>query len=76
MRISFNQEAADVIENDTKLYDEWEYGQGVDYAAPPKLLKSLFNFYNVTQEWKDNNYTWGWLDEDTGLWNGACAAVS
>ena len=41
-----------------------------------EILSSFFYSQNLTPTWQDANGTWGWLDEDTGLWNGAMAMVS
>ena len=41
-----------------------------------EVLISFFPSQNLTPVWENANYTWGWFDEETGRWTGACALVS
>ena len=43
---------------------------------PYEILTSFFASQNLTPIWQDNNYNWGWFNEETGLWTGAVAMVS
>ena len=40
-----------------------------------EILSSFFAINRLTPIFIDCNRTAGWLDEDTGLWNGAVAMV-
>ena len=41
-----------------------------------EVLISFFSSQKLTPVWKNANFTWGWLDEETGRWTGACGLVS
>ena len=64
---------------------DMESGKMVEYSGdnpathhpyPHEVLTSFFTFQNLTPIWQDNNYNWGWFNEETGLWTGAVAMVS
>ena len=61
------------INNDTMVTYPWgerdAKGQIYDHAI-------LSAFLDLRPMWQDNNYTWGWFDEDTGKWTGAVDMVS
>ena len=40
-----------------------------------EVLISFFSSQKLTPVWKNANFTWGWFDEETGRWTGACALV-
>ena len=40
-----------------------------------EILKTFFSNYHITPIWTNCNYTWGWLDEETGHWTGAVGQV-
>ena len=46
------------------------------HPYPDEILSSFFTSQNLTPIWQDNNYNWGWFNEETGLWTGAVAMVS
>ena len=73
IRMGINQEMGQVYlnENDTlNLY------QGVYSSGPAEPLTTFFEIHNLSVSWTDGNLTWGWFDDDTGLWNGVVAMVS
>ena len=41
-----------------------------------EILDSFFQNYNLTPHFFDNNFTWGWYDEEIGSWRGAVEMVS
>jgi hypothetical protein len=76
VRVAFNQypgifEARD--KNNTMI--EYPIKAG-GYAWHWEILSSFFEINRVTPIFKNCNNTWGWLDEDTGLWNGAVLMVN
>ena len=40
-----------------------------------EILRMFFLKYNIVTNWIECNYTWGWLDEETGKWTGAVGKV-
>ena len=60
------------------MYDGWlDNGWFMDFQAwPNEILSSFFSSQNLTPTWQDNNYTWGWYDEETERWTGAVGMVS
>ena len=48
----------------------------VKITRQSEVLISFFSSQNLTPVWKNANFTWGWLDEETGRWTGACGLVS
>ena len=40
-----------------------------------EIIKPFFDHYSLTPTWVNCNYTWGWLDEETGTWTGAVGKV-
>ena len=80
VRVAFNQEF-DSFEVNTETNALIEYPMKVrssfhgKHAWPWEILSSFFANNKLTPTFKDCNQTWGSLDEDTGLWNGAVAMV-
>jgi hypothetical protein len=75
VRIAYNQDSGSFeVDNATKIMIEYPSRPGV-YAWHWEILSSFFANYRLTPLFNDCNFTWGWLDEDTGLWNGAVAMV-
>ena len=77
--VAFNQYPG-YIEVDTETntmveYSTPTYEGEVIPAWTWEILSSFFAINKLTPIFNDCNYTWGWLDEDTGLWNGAVAMV-
>ena len=56
-----------------QIWELWQ-SQGIPYDY--EILASFFSWYNIHAIWYNNNYTWGWFDEDTGMWTGAVGMVS
>ena len=40
-----------------------------------EIIKLFLDHYSLSPTWIDCNYTWGWLDEETGSWTGAVGKV-
>ena len=40
-----------------------------------EIIKTFLDHYSLTPTWIDCDYTWGWLDEETGTWTGAVGKV-
>ena len=40
-----------------------------------EIINSFLDHYSLTPTWIDCDYTWGWLDEETGTWTGAVGKV-
>ena len=36
---------------------------------------AFFETYNIKPRWLNANYTWGWLDNVTNTWTGACGMI-
>ena len=49
-----------------------------DYISEDDEVLSMFLIknYNIIINWIDANYTWGWLDDETGMWTGAVGKVN
>ena len=81
VRIAFNQNPGtlevDNVTNTVVEYDfsdKWSHEEA--YVAQDwEILSSFFQTYNLSPVFYDCNETWGWFNEDTGLWNGAVAMV-
>jgi hypothetical protein len=58
-------------------YDNYGYGYEYNYngAYAHEILTSFFSQNNLSPVWMFANQTWGWQDEETGLWNGAVGQV-
>ena len=50
------------IEKYTNMW-EWE------------IMDSFLAWYNLTAEWTNCNFTWGWYDEGNETWTGAVKVV-
>ena len=78
VRIAFNQFPGTIeVDNVTNtvveysLSDKWRHDEAYEWET----LSSFFLTYNLSPVFYDCNETWGWFNEDTGLWNGAVAMV-
>ena len=40
-----------------------------------EIQKAFFETYNIKPRWLNANYTWGWLDNVTNTWTGACGMI-
>ena len=40
-----------------------------------EIIKPFLDHYSLTPTWIDCDFTWGWLDEETGSWTGAVGKV-
>ena len=80
VRIAYNQynqyDGRFEVDNVTNTMVEFPVADLPIYAYEWERLSSFFQTYNLSPVFYDCNDTWGWLDEDTGLWNGAVAMVS
>ena len=47
---------------------------GVAYTY--EQYASFFTYWNLSTSWHNCNFTWGWKDGNTSLWNGALGEVS
>ena len=63
-----------VIDNNTGMY-AYELSP-LGYVWHYERYKSFFMYFNLTTSWTECNDTYGWRDENTGLWNGILAEVS
>ena len=45
-------------------------------AEEDEILRIFFSNHNLIINWLDCNYTWGWLDDETGKWTGAVGKVT
>lgn len=74
VRLAYNTEAGRIrVENDT-LHQFPEEPWGLAWEG--ELLLDFFIFSNLSYIGHDCNWTWGNLDEDTGIWDGAIGRVS
>ena len=76
-----NDEGFFKLDNITGNMVEYRQIWGLERTSPNKpytyeVLASFFSMYNMKAIWHDNNYTWGWRDDDSGLWTGAVGMVS
>ena len=68
VRMAYNQDPGYFeLDKDMKM---------VKLSTSDKILESFFSSENLTPVWENANYTWGWLDEETGRWTGAVGLVS
>jgi hypothetical protein len=75
VRVAFNQDSESFeVNTETNALIEYPMKAG-EPAWPWEILSSFFANNKLTPTFKDCNQTWGSLDEDTGLWNGAVAMV-
>ena len=73
IRVAFNQDAGIFEVEDNKMV---EYnGLGAGFASHYEILSTFFNANQLTVTFFDNNYTWGFWDEEAGQWRGAVAMV-
>ena len=75
VRVAFNQyPGVFEVNNETNTMIEYPVdGSGLSWHW--EILSSFFAINELTPIFNDCNFTWGWLDYDTGLWNGAVAMV-
>ena len=79
VRMAFNQNKGvfeiDVENNNTMVsYPVVDTLKNGAYAND--ILSSFFTSHHLTPTWQDANGTFGWFDEETGLWTGAVGLVS
>ena len=76
VRVAFNQ-LPEVFEvyNETNTMVEYPLEVG-KYAWHWEILSSFYATNRLRPIFYNCNYIWGWLDENTGLWNGAVATVN
>ena len=73
IRVAFNQDVGFFEVEDNKMV---EYnGLGLGFATNYEILSSFFIANRLTATFFDNNYTWGFWDEEAGQWRGAVAMV-
>ena len=79
VRIAYNQYPG-IFEVDNVTNTMVEYSlsdkSSHDWAYEWEILSSFLQTYNLSPVFYWCNDTWGWFDEDTGLWNGAVAMVN
>ena len=74
-----------VMTNEKCQYGMWDYkgypgafdGYGYEYTDvyAHVILSTFFSRNNLSPIWIYANQTWGWRDEESGLWNGAVGKV-
>ena len=74
-----------VMTNEKCQYGMWDYkgypgafnGYGEEYSEvyAHVILSTFFSQNNLSPVWIYANGTWGWQDEESGLWNGAVGKV-
>ena len=61
-------------------------GEMVEYPVQPvmgywpvawewEIQAAFFKYNNITPQWLNANYSWGWLNETTGQWSGAVGMI-
>ena len=68
------------VDNITNSMVEYEYHVPIVYewgqiSHEYEMLKSFFLKFNIKPTWINCNFTWGWFDDETGLWTGAVGQV-
>ena len=61
--IRYPHSKRDRISDFSNIY--WEY----------ELMDPFFERWNIIPIYSDMNFTWGWYDDETGLWTGGSGAV-
>ena len=78
VNVAFNQETGifEIVNNSMIDYDHIHV-YGVENFIPEvhEIVSKFNENYNITVNWLDCNYTWGWFDYDTGHWTGAVGKV-
>ena len=67
IRMAYNQEDG--------FFEVDKNGKVVKITTSSEVLISFFASQKLIPSWTNANFTWGWLDEETGLWTGACGLV-
>ena len=79
--IAYNNEPSGNFEVDPETHTMVEYtvmpvkGWYSDIPWDWEIIKLFLDHYSLSPTWIDCNYTWGWLDEETGSWTGAVGKV-
>ena len=79
--IAYNNEPFGNFEVDNETHTMVEYtvmpvkGWYSDIPWDWEIIKLFLDHYSLSPTWIDCNYTWGWLDEETGSWTGAVGKV-
>ena len=73
IRVAFNNDVGrfEVFDNKMVEYNGLGLGSATDY----EILSSFFIYYKITATFFDNNYIWGFWDEQARQWRGAVAMV-
>ena len=75
VRVAFNQYSPHFeVNSETNTMIEYPIRRSKG-AYPWEILSSFFANNRLTPIFYNCHQTWGWLDEYTGLWNGAIAMV-
>jgi hypothetical protein len=76
VRVAFNQDPGFFeVYHETNSMVEYTI-EGGEGAWEWEILSSFFANRRLTPIFINCNFTWGWLDEDTGVLNGAVAKVA
>ena len=52
-----------------------ETGSSNSLPSEEEIMSLFFDHNNIVPHWINCNYTWGWLDTETGHWTGAVGQV-
>ena len=66
------------VSNITGEMVEYPVGPYVNYynvAWEWQLQAAFFETYNIKPQWLNANYSWGWYDNETDTWTGACGMI-
>ena len=66
-----DNETQSMVEYPVKPVNGWYSSIPLDW----EIMKPFLDHYSLIATWMDNNYTWGWLDEETGTWTGSVGMV-
>ena len=66
------------VENNTLLHDPPQRGLKGEYSEMPQsweVLVKFFPLYNIEPIWLNCELSWGWYDEEQGVWTGCMGKV-
>ena len=66
------------VSNITGEMVEWPVEPYVGYwklAFEWEIQAAFFETYNIKPQWLNANYSWGWYDNETDTWTGACGMI-
>ena len=66
------------VDPETQIMEEFPVRPVNGWSYIPlewEIMKPFLDHYSLTPIWIDCDYTWGWLDEETGTWTGAVGKV-